>query len=359
MDASSLESRLKHALSTFIGYPCNTSYDFSEVTKFLNIHINNVGDPWTSSTYQANTKDIERSVLTWFADLWGIPHDKFWGVLTNGGTESSLQGLYIARESAEGRPHVFFTSKDSHYSIYKIAKLLQLNIVVVDSQENGEMNYHDLDTKIAECVDKYVIMNINIGTTMKGAIDSSREVYRILKKHNKHHDCYCHADAALAGFFLPFLEKDLFFKAHINSMAISAHKFVGLPFPSGIFMVEKKFMKYVVNNIEYIGCNDATISGSRNGHAAILINHVIERIGYDGFKKDVEKCVELAEYLVEKIDGAWRNQNSITVVIPKPSNDIIQKWQLATEGNISHVICMPHVTKERLDQFVSDLAPCS
>jgi histidine decarboxylase len=353
-----LENTLKDALATFIGYPCNTSYDFSEVSKFINIHINNLGNPECSSTYKANTKHIEREVLGWFADLWGIDKEKCWGVLTNGGTESSLQGLYVARESSNGKPHVFLTSKDSHYGIYKIAKLLNLNIVRIESRENGELDYQDFTKKVQEHLDKYIIVNVNLGTTMKGAIDSSSEVYRILKKYGKQNEYYMHADGALAGAYIPFLERDLLFKAHVNSMAISGHKFFGLPFPSGIFMMERKFLKYIVNNIECIGSNDCTISGSRNGHSAIFLKHVIDTIGYDGFKKDVDRCIELAEYLVDNIDGAWRNHNSITVVIPRPNELIIKKWQLATENDISHVICMPHVTREKLDAFIKDVNSC-
>lgn len=351
-----LKDRLQSNLKTFIGYPCNTSYDYSEITPYFNIHINNVGCPFSSSTYKANTKELEQKVLEWFANLWGIDKQKMWGVITNGGTESSLQGLYIARESAEGRPHVFLTSEHSHYSIFKIAKILKLNICVVKSQENGEIDYGAFDALVKENLDKYIIVNVNIGTTMTGATDSSRELFRIVKKYHKHKDAYFHADAALSGFFLPFLERDLMFKAHINSMAISLHKFLGLPYPAGVFMIESKFVRYIENNIEYIGANDATISGSRNGHTPIMINYIINKVGYDGFKNDIDKAIVLAEYLTERLPNAWRNQNSITVVFPRPKSDaLISKWQLATQGEWSHVITMPHVTKEKIDMFISDM----
>jgi len=352
---NSLETKLKDALNTYLGYPCNSAYDYGEVIRFLNIHINNVGDPFLSSTYRANTKEVERDVLWWFADLWGIKKDNMWGCITNGGTESSLQALYIARESAGDKPHILLTSKDSHYSIFKIAKMLRLNLVIVESQENGEMNYLDFDAKLRDNLDKYIIVNLNMGTTMKGATDSNTEVFRIIKKHKKEKEYYLHADAALSGFFLPFLERDLFFKAHINSMSISLHKFLGLPYPAGIFMMERRFLQFVTHNVEYIGTSDATVSGSRNGHTPILIKHIIDKKGYDEFKKDVEGCIEMAEYAVEQIPGAWRNHNSITVVIPRPNDDIIQKWQLATEKDISHLVIMPHVNKEKLDAFLEDL----
>jgi histidine decarboxylase len=41
--------------------------------------------------------------------------------------------------------------------------------------------------------------------------------------------------------------------------------------------------------------------------------------------------------------------------MPKPSNEICKKWQLATDNDIAHVICMPGVTREMLDKFVEDM----
>ena len=169
---------------------------------------------------------------------------------------------------------------------------------------------------------------------MRGACDNSREIYRIVKKQDKHKSFYLHADAALSGLFLPFLESDVFFSAHINSISISGHKFLGVPFPCGVFLMERRFVDCVSTNIEYIGAVDCMISGSRNGHAALFMQYLIEKKGFAGFKQDIQSCIQMAEYLVERVPKAWRNQNSITVVIPRPSQEIIEKFQLATEGDI-------------------------
>jgi len=217
------------------------------------------------------------------------------------------------------------------------------------------MDYHDFDAQISRNADKYTIVCANLGTTMKGALDNTREIYRIIKKHNLQNNSYIHADGALSGFYIPFIEKDLFFKAHINSMSISGHKFPGIPFPCGIFIMEKRFLDLITNNVECIGSKDCMISGSRNGNAPIFLKHIIDTKKHEGFKKDVEACIELAEYAVEKIPNSWRNHNSITVVIPRPAEHIIQKWQLATKCDISHIVILPHVTKEKIDAFVTDL----
>lgn len=343
-------NEIKLSLENSIGYPVGT-YDYSEIVEICSTQINNIGSPELSSSYRANTKETELEVIKWFSDLWHIQN--YWGYITNGGTEANLQGLYVGRETANGCKHIFMTSADSHYSIFKIAKLLSLNICIINSQDNGEIDYQDFEEKLIQNPNTYVIINANLGTTMKGAIDNTRNIYRIIKKHKR--KCYVHADAALSGFFLPFLENDLYFKSHINSIAISCHKFLGVPFPCGVFIMEKYLLEHISNNIEYIGTVDCMISGSRNGHSSLFIKYMIDKKGMIGFKTDIEKCIELAEYTVNNIQDAYRNQNSITVVIPRPNEKICYKWQLACQGDIAHLVIMPHVTFEKINIFLTDL----
>lgn len=339
-----------------LGYPINYGYDYSALSVTIDQNLNNVGDPFSTSSIRSNTKQIECTVIRFFAQIWNIDPQNMWGYITNSGTEGNLQGLFVGRESAQDRPHVFLTSRDSHFSIFKIAKLLKLNLVLVNSQENGEIDYQDFDQKVRANVanNNYIIVNANLGTTMKGAIDNTQELQRILRKYRAKY--YMHADGALSGFYLPFMEHDLFFKAGINSISISGHKFLGIPFPCGIFMMERRFMDLVANTSEYIGSNDYMISCSRSGHSALFFQHIIAAKRVDGFRRDIEKCFEIADYATRCLgDSAWRNHNSIIIVFPKPMDDwIVQKWQLATEGDIAHLCIMPHVTKEMIDMFVLD-----
>ena len=350
MDKEYFATLRKH-LDNFLGYPCNTSYDYSEVFDYFKLNINNVGCPYTNGTYKVNSKDMEQDVILFFANLWGIKIEDTWAYITSAGTEGNMQGLFVGRESL-GKDAIFYTSKDSHYSLLKIARLLCLNLCEVETRENGEMDYEDFERKLLENVNRPALINLNIGTTMKGAIDSGIEIFGILEKHNKQDDYYMHADGALMGFVLPFIEKDLMLTRHIHSISISNHKFLGCPFPCGIFMMEKRFLKLVSRDIEYIGSVDCMISGSRSGHTAILLKYMIDKKGKVGFGEDIKKCLELAEYVVKELPNSWRNNQSITIIFPKPSDEIVAKWQLATQDDISHIIVMPHVTKEKLDEFI-------
>ena len=52
--------------------------------------------------------------------------------------------------------------------------------------------------------------------------------------------------------------------------------------------------------------------------------------------------------------AAWRHRNSVTVVFPRPAPEVFKKWQIAPEGQIAHIITMPHVTREQIDELIAD-----
>lgn len=355
----------EEAQFNFLGYPCNMAYDYSEVYDSLKYHFNNVGNPYEDSLYRVNTKEEERRVLAFFEDLWGFDKKNVWGYLTANGTEGNLQAFFIARQLYPNA--VAYTSMDTHYSIAKICKILQLPLCMVKSRENGEMDYDDFERLLVENKDKPVIVNANLGTTMLGATDNTREIYRILCKHNKQNEYYMHGDGALMGFVLPFIEKDLFFRKCLHSISISGHKFLGVPIPSGVFMMEKRLFDIVNNHIDYVG-TDCTISGSRNGHSALFFDHIIQQKGKDGFNKDIMDCIDKAEYMITKMNKhgleAWRNQNSLIVVTQKPCESVIRKWQIPVHTHhhgrkqVSHAVILPHVTKQKINTFIRDVRLC-
>ena len=51
---------------------------------------------------------------------------------------------------------------------------------------------------------------------------------------------------------------------------------------------------------------------------------------------------------------AWRNPQALTVVLPKVSDAVRDKWQLATQG-VSHLIVMPGVTAHQIELLIADL----
>lgn len=347
-----LESSSKHLL----GYPCCGSIGlYEDLARFLKFTINNVGDPFMKSNYLLNSMDLELEVLRFFASLFKI--NDYWGYVTNGGTEGNMFGLYLAREKfPEG---IVYYSEDTHYSIRKTTKILRFDNCLISSLRNGEINYDDLKSKLV--VSKPAVLNLNIGTTMKGAIDNVEKVLSILDEL-KIRDYYIHCDTALFGMILPFLKESpkIDFDLPINSLAISGHKFLGSPIPCGVVLCRKNVVDCIRSDVEYIGSSDATISGSRDGFSVIILWSAIKKLGLDGIKQLVENCMAVTEYAEKKLKSVswpcWKNDHSNILIINKPKQELVRKWSLATQGSFAHLVIMPHVTRQMIDEFVSELS---
>ncbi|MDE4972036.1 histidine decarboxylase, partial [Francisella tularensis subsp. holarctica] len=78
---------------------------------------------------------------------------------------------------------------------------------------------------------------------------------------------YIHLDGAFDGAFLP-LKYDYILGEDFQSVNLSGHKFLGNPMPSGILLIQKKYISQ--HYVEYIDNDDMTIGGSRNGLSAVL-----------------------------------------------------------------------------------------
>lgn len=55
-----------------------------------------------------------------------------------------------------------------------------------------------------------------------------------------------------------------------------------------------QYVAALSNDVEYLNSRDATIMGSRNGHAPIYMWFTLTRKGYEGMRKDVERCLRNA-----------------------------------------------------------------
>ena len=75
------------------------------------------------------------------------------------------------------------------------------------------------------------------------------------------------------------------FKKPIGSVSVSGHKFVGCPMPCGVQITRIEHINALSRDVEYLASRDATIMGSRNGHAPIFLWYTLNQKGYRGFRK--------------------------------------------------------------------------
>ena len=344
-----------------IGYPESADFDYTNLERFLRFSLNNCGDWAEYCNYLLNSFDFEKEVIEYFADLFKIPFEDSWGYVTNGGTEGNMFGCYLARELYPNS--TLYYSKDTHYSVAKIVKLLRIKSQVVESQANGEIDYDDLIAKIKADGEKHPIIFANVGTTVKGAIDDIAEIQkRIAALGIKRENYYIHADAALSGMILPFVDhpQAFTFADGIDSIGVSGHKMIGSPIPCGIVIAKKKNVDQISVEIDYIAAHDKTITGSRNGHTPLMMWEAINSHTFTEWKQRITRCMELAEYAVQQFQNsgvnAWRNKNSITVVFPCPSEGVWKKHCLAISNGLAHmVVSAHHLTHESIDSLINDV----
>jgi len=354
-----LLGRLRGLRRNFVGYPCNQDFDYPELAPFLNLVTNNVGDPFSGSNIPLNTHEFEREVVAEFAALTRAPEGNWWGYVTGGGTEGNMYGLYLARElNPDG---ICYFSEDTHYSVAKVLRLQHTRSIMLKSQPGGEMDYDDLRETLRIHRDVPPIIFANIGTTMKGACDNLATIRGILDDLAIS-KFYIHADAALSGMILPFVDDPppWNFAAGADSISISGHKLLGSPLPCGIVVARRDHVDRIARSIEYVGVLDTTIAGSRSAFAPLILWYRLRMLGHNGCRRIVDRSFELADFAIGRLarDGidAWRNRHSITVVIPRPPPAFLRKWVLAPRGDIAHIITLPHVTEDIIDEFATDFA---
>jgi len=342
----------------FLGYPVSKDFNYNDLYPFFNYPLNNLGDPFSDSTYRVGTRKIEQEVVAFFAKLFRAPFNNWWGYVTNGGSEGNLYALYLARELYPNA--MVYFSESTHYSVQKNLQLLGMQYITIRSQENGEMDYDDLEHTIQLHRQHPVIILANIGTTMTEARDHVPSIKQILKKLAiRQH--YIHADAALSGSYIAFLQpKPAFdFEDGIDSIAISGHKFIGSPVPCGVVVVKKSNKDRIARSVSYIGSMDTTITGSRNGHSPLFLWYAIQKLGEEGFRDRAFHSLKVADYTREQLNlsgiPAWSNPQCITVVFPEVSKVISEKYQLASENGMTHIICMPNVSLQQVDQFIAEI----
>ena len=350
--------QVRQAAKRELGYPVAFDLDYSALQDFLGVCLNNCGDPFTPMTYELNSHEFEREVVSFFAELARAPKDGWWGYVTNGSTESNLYGLYLARELLPGG--IVYFSQDSHYSVAKNLHFLNMRHIMIRSQDNGEIDYDDLRETIRIRRDAPPIIFANVGTTMKEARDDVSRIRSILDDMaiEQH---YIHSDAALSGGYAAFLEPRPAwdFEDGADSIAISGHKFFGVPIPCGVVLARQRHVDRIGHSVAYIGSIDTTVTGSRNGLTPLMLWYAIRCLGVDGMKARIERSLQTAAYAVERFNEAgieaWRNPSALTVVFPQPPDEVRGKWQLASANGISHLLCMPHVTRQQVDQLLADI----
>jgi histidine decarboxylase len=288
------------------------------------------------------------------------PADDRWGYVTGGASEGTEHALWLARRRFPGA--VVYHSQAAHHCVPAAVDRLALTAVVVRADEYGEIDYEDLAGQVDRRRDRPAIIVANVGTAMSEAIDDVRRITQILDGLAITHR-WVHADAALSGIPLALLDPDarpgFDLTDGADSVIVSGHKFLGAPLPCGVLVVRDSQRPNAARAATYTGAPDSTLTNSRSGLAAIGLWLTLRRHGPHGLRGRAEQARDVATYahgrLVEIGWPAHRHPHAFTVVLATPPAAVTEKWPLASQDRRSHIVCVPGVTREQIDAFITDL----
>ncbi|CAL5350921.1 unnamed protein product [Camellia sinensis] len=98
------------------------------------------------SNYIVHSGQFEVGVLDWFTRLWELEKNKYWGYITNCGTEGKLHGILVGREVFPDG--ILYGSRESHYSVFKPARMYRMECEKVETLVSGEIDCKDFKTKL-------------------------------------------------------------------------------------------------------------------------------------------------------------------------------------------------------------------
>lgn len=380
-----------------LGYPINlatlSGEFFAWREKLLSVGLNqfafnNVGNPYEHSHIPFNSHQFEKALIDRFGTVYGFSQDNVWGFLTNSGTDSNMHGMYMGRTLLKSQtgvmPKVYFT-REAHYSMQILRDVLNLEWVEVGTHHDGSMDVDDLEKQLTANADYPALVVATIGTTFKGAIDSIDGIQSKLRGRA----AYLHLDAALFGGYLPHTPyaADLLYEItdqatggkvkRYDSIAVSCHKFFGFPSPAGLFITDQRNFEAFqvqfgqIHDPEYILQVPGTITCSRDAVKPAEFYFFSTESAFQKQTEDAKAMLDNTAYLFKEMMNHYKHlspvrtsERSNLVYFRKPSDAVVDRYSLAVMGleidrrrtPYAHVVVMPHVGREVLDQFLADLA---
>lgn len=270
-------------------------------------------------------EDIENDVLKIFAHYFQNTAEKIKGYVTTGGTEANLAAIWWQRNAFRNQSRMLYqgemshfrmnpiviASDQSHYSCAKVAEILDLELITVKSTVSGEINLNALAETIKFHCDKHperpLILWLNAGTTVLGAIDNIVEAKKICLAAHPQAKIKIHVDGAVLGAALPIIMPacaDIF--RYVDTLTISGHKLLGTPLASGVVLAKKEIIDLAFINkntkIAYVhGIHDITVTGCRSALPIFQLHKALHQLGLASdaanFRKLILTCLNNANYL--------------------------------------------------------------
>jgi histidine decarboxylase len=333
----------------------------------------------------------------------------------------------VAHEPKALKPIAFF-SKDTHYSVGKACAMLKIKTfgeagekwypgqcptgsewpTRVPSNADGSIHVPSLLLFVEFFASRGhpIIVVLNLGSTFKGCHDEmnscTKGVVSICEKYglakrtlsfengvSERRGYWVHIDGALGAGYFPYLKMTseynqqvpnfTFANNAVCSISVSGHKWIGTPWPTGVYMCRKNMQVAPAGYTpEYVGSPDTTLAGSRNGMSPLILAYHIEHTTQQTEIQRVLATFHLIEWFMDQLKqlerqlgmDLWieRSHLSLAVRFRKLCPELITKYSIASEKemgwnlntgasaliDVSHIYIMRNTNKETLEKFLED-----
>lgn len=339
--------------------PTKAAVAFDEVVSSANVF----GGIWECG---AGAIYAENQVVDWIKKNLCWP-DEAIGTFVSGGTHGNLSALACARDNAKnkwkeedrypnGRPndgYKLIISKDTHSSVKTIAKVLDVDVLVAETDKNGVMSGKTVEKLIKENEGVFAVV-ATTGTTNTGSIDHIESISKVCQKY----DIWLHIDGAYggAGILAPSV-RDLYKGIeNADSFIVDPHKWLFAPYdccclvyrsPKNVYQTFSQHAEYL-EGVDHSQSNpsDMAIHLSRRTRGLSLWYSLVT-YGSKKYSEAVEKCIANAKKCAEAI-----NQTDHLELVMEPTLSIVvfkrKDWEIEDYASWSNdlaldgkLLCIP------------------
>ena len=293
--------------------PTRAAIMFDLVTSASSIH----GAYWMEG---AGGIFCENEAMRWMVSLTGLPEGAF-GVFTSGGTAANLSAIVTAREhwredeTYAREKGLVITSSGAHSSIKAMAKVADVDILLVESEEEltGKALRKTIDNLNFHQRKRLFAVVATGGTTNAGIIDDLDGIAQVCEEES----LWFHVDAAYGGGALVADSVRHLFNGieKANSITIDPHKWMFSPYDCGAVIYRNPELAKNAHSQEgsYLDIfKDEGAHGFNPTDYQIQLTRRVRGLplwfslathGTDRYKEAVEKGIELAQIagkLIEK-----------------------------------------------------------
>ena len=289
-----------------IGWPTSPDIIDAVAKQAANIFFNyDVSENYA----QPSVQKIEFEVMQMTLEILNGPDGSVCTV-TSGGTESNFHAVKTARDWArvnrpEAKAPELLIPYTAHPSFNKAASYLGPKVVRVPQGDDLRADVHAMSNAIN---DNTIMIVGSAPTWPHGKVDPIPALAKLAQSHG----IWCHVDACVGGFLIPFLKElghdvpDFDFAIPgVSSISADLHKYGFAPRGVSTFSLRDEanleYQKFHFDDWPYGVHSSATFTGTRNPIMIVAAWAVMKHLGFEGYLKIAEGILRTTRMMVDGI----------------------------------------------------------